>query len=284
MSGAGALGRLAALASRTPVVHQPHGHLFYGYGGRAATACVILAERLLAPLARRHVVLSWRGAEEHLARGVGRPEQFTVVRSGIDLRPFRRPGARRDACRARLGLRPGDFVVGTLCRLEPIKGVEDLMRGFLQASATQPRLRLVLAGDGPLRDRLLSLARAAGAEERVRILGEWLTPLDVLPALDLFLLVSRNEGMGRALVEALAFGLPVVATNVGGMPEVLQEGKAGLLLPPGDPEAIARAILRLHDDAALRGDLSRCARARAVGFGAGRMNHQLLRLYREVLR
>lgn len=283
-SKAGALGRLAAaLSSHVPVVHQPHGHLFYGYHGAIGSRLVILAERTLAPLARRQIVLSWRGAEEHLARGVGRPGQFTVVRSGIDLRPYRRPAWMRAACRERLGLRDDEFAVGTLCRLDPIKGVEDLLRGFLLASSSRPRLRLFLAGDGPLRHDLLEAARRAGASERITLTGSWVEAADFLPALDLFALVSRNEGMGRALVEAMASGLPVLATNVGGMPEVLEEGRAGLLVPPGDEEAIARAIARLMEDAPLRAGLARRARARALLFGAGRMGHALLRVYREVL-
>jgi len=284
-SKAGALGRIAAaLSSRVPVVHQPHGHLFYGYHGPIGSRLVILAERILAPLARRQIVLSWRGAEEHLARGVGRPGQFTVVRSGIDLRPFRAASARRVACRARLGLRDDEFAVGTLCRLEPIKGAGDLLRGFLLASTSRPRLRLILAGDGPLKDDLLAAARRAGASDRIRLTGSWVAAPDFLPALDLFALVSHNEGMGRALVEAMAAGVPVLATNVGGMPEVLEEGRAGLLVPPGDEEAIGRAIARLLDDATLRGSLALRARSRAVVFGAGRMGHALLRVYREVLR
>ncbi len=284
-SKAGALGRLAAaLSSRVPVVHQPHGHLFYGYHGPIGSRLVILAERMLARLARRQIVLSWRGAEEHLARGIGRPGQFTVVRSGIDLRPFRMSAGRRAACRERLGLRDDEFAVGTLCRLDPIKGVGELLRGFLLASSSRPRLRLFLAGDGPLRDDLLEAARRAGASARITLTGSWVAAPDFLPALDLFALVSRNEGMGRALVEAMATGLPVVATNVGGMPEVLEEGRAGLLVPPGDEEAIARAIARLMDDGPLRDSLSRRARSRALVFGAGRMGHALMRVYREVLR
>jgi glycosyltransferase involved in cell wall biosynthesis len=283
-SKAGAIGRVAAaLSSRVPVVHQPHGHLFYGYHGPLGSRLVTLAERLLAPLARRHIVLSWRGAEEHLARGIGRPGQFTVVRSGIDMRPFRTSAKRRAACRERFGLRDDEFAVGTLCRLEPIKGVDDLLRGFLLASSTRPRLRLILAGDGPLKSRLIDAARRAGAMARIALTTSWVSGPDVLPALDLFALVSRNEGMGRALVEAMAAGLPVLATNVGGMPEVLEEGRAGLLVPPGDDEAIARAIALLMDDPALRGSLARRARSRSLVFGAGRMGHALLRVYREVL-
>jgi len=284
-SKAGALGRLAAaLALGPPVVHQPHGHLFYGYHGRFGSALVILAERLLALLSRRQIALSWRGAEEHLARRIGRPGGFSVVRSGIDLRPFRRAGRRRTEARLRLGVRPGEFAVGTLCRLEPVKGVEEMLDGFARAAKVHPRLRLLLGGDGPLRDRLLHDAREAGLSDRVVIGGSWVRAPDFLPALDLFVLTSRNEGMGRALVEAMASGLPVVATAVGGMPEVLEEGRAGLLVPPRDPQAIADAIVRLMDDPPLAADLARRARARSVIFGAGRMNHALLRLYREVLR
>ncbi len=284
-SKAGALGRLAsALTLGPPVVHQPHGHLFYGYRRRLGSALVVLAERILARLARRQIALSWRGAEEHLARGIGRPGQFSVVRSGIDLRPFRSAGRRREACRLRLGLRPDEFAVGSLCRLEPVKGVEDLVQGFARAAAGVPRLRLLLGGDGSLKDRLLDRARRAGLEDRVSIGGAWVSAPEFLPALDLFVLASRNEGMGRALVEAMACSLPVVATSVGGMPEVLQEGRAGLLVPPGDPQAIAEAIALLRDDPRLASDYGRRARARSVAFGAGRMNHALLRLYREVLR
>src|SRR5262249_12395752 len=152
------------------------------------------------------------------------------------------------------------------------------------AAARRPALRLFLGGDGPLKERLLASARDAGLHARVHVTPSWVAAPDFLPALDLFALVSHNEGMGRALVEAMAAGLPVVATNVGGMPEVLEEGGAGLLVPPEDEEAIAAAIGRLLDDERLRQDLSRRARARAIGFGAARMGRALERLYREVLR
>jgi len=285
-SKAGALGRVAALlCGRRPiVVHQPHGHLFYGYYGKVATALLIRAERLLAPLAHVLVALSFRGAEEHLSRRVGRPGQFRVVRSGIDLRAFRRAPAERGAARNRLGYGEQDLVVGSLCRLEPIKGVEDLLRGFLIACRRRPRLRLFIGGGGPLRERLLETARAAGAAGRVTIAADWVAPEEVLPALDLFVLASRNEGMGRALVEAMAARLPVIACAVGGVPEVLEEGRDGLLIPPADAEAIALAIGRLADDPRLRSELAARARGRSVAFGAGRMVRTLLRLYLEALR
>ncbi len=283
-SKAGALGRIAAFMAgrRRSVVHQPHGHLFYGYYGALGTALVTLAERLLAPLARVQIALSWRGAEEHMSRGVGGAESWRVIRSGIDLRPFRRAAAGRAAARRRFGFAEGHLVIGSLCRLEAIKGVEDLARGFVLAARDRSRLRLLLGGDGPHRDRLLALARDSGLGDRILILSSWVEPAEVLPALDLFVLASRNEGMSRALVEAMASALPVIACAVGGVPEVLEEGRDGLLIPPGDPEAIALAIGRLADDDRQRSRIARYARGRAVAFGAGRMVRSLLRLYHEV--
>jgi glycosyltransferase involved in cell wall biosynthesis len=283
-SKAGALGRIAALLAgrRRTLLHQPHGHLFYGYYGALGTALLIGAERILAPLARTQIALSWRGVEEHLGRRVGRIDRFTAIPSGIDLRPFRTARTRRPSSRGRLGL-PGDaFAIGTLCRLEPIKGVEDLLRGFLQAAADRPRLRLILAGDGPLRERLRDLARDSGLLQRVHVATGWVRPEEVLPALDLFVLASRNEGMGRALVEAMACGVPVAGSAVGGVPEVLEEGRAGLLFPPAEPAAIAAAIGRIADNPQLAAELGRRGRRRAIAFGAGRMNRVLLRLYDEV--
>jgi glycosyltransferase involved in cell wall biosynthesis len=284
-SKAGALGRLATLFRRpAAVLHQPHGHLFYGYYGALGSRCIVLAERALARLADAQIALTRRGAEEHLRRGIGRPEAFHVVRSGVDLRPWRRRPARdRNACRAALGVGADRFVVGTLCRLERIKGAGDLLEAFVHLAPRRPGVDLVIAGDGPLRHRLRERTAEAGLSPRVRIDGHWRSPRRVLPALDLFVLASRNEGMGRALVEAMASGLAIVATDVGGVGEVLEEGRCGILVPPGDPEALAAAIDQVAGDPALRAALGAAARTRAVAFGAGRMGRQVIRLYREVL-
>ncbi|HET8945774.1 MAG TPA: glycosyltransferase [Candidatus Polarisedimenticolia bacterium] len=283
-SKAGALGRLAAaiLGQRRRVVHQPHGHLFYGYYGRLGDALVLFAERLLAPLAARQLALTARGAREHLARGVGREEQFRVIPSGVEMRPLRDAARGRDAARRRLGYGPDDLVVMSLARLEPIKGAPLTLRAFSRAASARPALRLHLAGDGPLLEMLRAEAAALGVAGRARLDGRWGSPEDLLPAADLFVLAPRNEGMGRAVVEALALAVPVIATRVGGLPEVLEEGKSGLLVPPDDETALAEAIARLADDAALRRELGRRGRARSVEFGAGRMVHRVLNLYREL--
>jgi glycosyltransferase involved in cell wall biosynthesis len=283
-SKAGALGRLAAflLGQRRRVVHQPHGHLFYGYYGRLGDALVLVAERLLAPLAARQLTLTARGAEEHLARGIGREAQFRVIPSGVEMRPLRDAARGRDAARRRLGYAADDLVVMSLARLEPIKGAPLTLRAFAGAAARRPGLRLHLAGDGPLLQALRAEAAALGLAGRVSLDGRWASPHDLLPAADVFVLAPRNEGMGRAVIEALALGLPVIATAVGGLPEVLENGRSGLLVPPDDESALADAIARLADDRNLRHELGRRGRARAVEYGAGRMVHRVLKLYREM--
>jgi len=283
-SKAGALGRLAALVtgSRRRVIHQPHGHLFYGYYGRAASGLVVAAERALAPLARLHITLTDAGAGEHLARGIGRPGQFRTLPSGVDFRALRAAARRRAACRTRFDFTPDDIVVGTLGRLESIKGADVVVDAFLAAAVDRGLLRLAVGGDGPLRATIEATIRTAGATGRVRMPGAWLQPGDILPACDIFVLASRNEGMGRALVEAMALGIPVVASAVGGVPELLEHGRAGLLVPPGDPAALAQAIGHLADDRPFAAALGRAGRARSVAYGAGRMVHRLLRLYGEV--
>jgi glycosyltransferase involved in cell wall biosynthesis len=283
-SKAGTLGRIAAalLGRRGRVVHQPHGHLFYGYYGRLGAALVLLAERALAPLAARQVTLTARGAQEHLDAGVGRRDQFRVIPSGVEMAPLRAAARGREAARRRLGYAPHEFVVMSLARLEPIKGGPATLRGFARAAATRSALRLHLAGDGPLLETLRAEARTLGLADRVRIDGHWAAPHEILPAADLFVLAPRNEGMGRAVVEALALAVPVVATAVGGLPEVLEEGRSGLLVPPDDEAALAHAIGRIADDPQFARDLGRSGRARSIHFGAGRMVHRVLALYREL--
>jgi glycosyltransferase involved in cell wall biosynthesis len=280
-SKAGALGRAAArLAGMTDrVVHQPHGHLFYGYYGALGSGLVLALERRLAPWARLHLTLTDRGADEHLSRGIGRREQFRTLPSGVDFAPLRRAVRNRDALRARLGYAASDVVVATLCRFEPVKGPEVVLAAFAEAAATRPSLHLLLAGDGPMLGTLRRSADHLGIASRVRFETGWRAPSELLPAIDLFVLASRNEGMGRALVEAMAAGVPVIGAAVGGIPELLASGEAGRLVPPGDAAGFARVIAALADDASGRAALARRGRERSLAYGAGRMVHRLLRLY-----
>ena len=195
----------------------------------------------------------------HLAsatlRYAPRAKAITVVPYGIDLSRFRPP--------ARNGATPDDVVIGSVARLSREKGLDVLLAALAQLIERGAPVRLVLAGDGPERARLERLARKLGIASRVDFRGE--VPHDQVPAvlaeLDVFALPSRAEGFGVAALEAAAMELPVVASNVHGLPDVVDDGRSGLLVPPNDAEALAAAMERLIADAGLRGAMGQAGRA-----------------------
>ncbi|MBI3127192.1 MAG: glycosyltransferase family 4 protein [Candidatus Tectomicrobia bacterium] len=279
-SKAGILGRAAArLAGGCRVVHTPHGHVFYGYFGPWKTRLFVWAERLMARWTDAIVTLTDREAEEHLALGVGRPGQFVTIFSGIPLPPA--PPADRAARRRALGLPEDGPLVGSVGRLDPVKGHGLLIRAF--ARLRDPKARLALAGDGEKRGEYEALARELGISERVHFMG-WREDVDdLLGALDLFVFPSLNEGMGRAAVEAMAAGLAVVASRTGGLPEVVRDGETGLLVPPGDAEALASAMERLLARPEERRAMGEAGRRLARDYGAERMCERLEALYARLL-
>ncbi len=283
-SKAGILGRLAARLAGVPhIVHTPHGHYFVGgYAGRALTHLFVRLERWAARFTDRIIGLTEQEIRDHVARGIGRPEQFVVIPSGIALPEF---GTTADApaLRAALGLPASATVVGAVGRLEPIKGHRYLLEAVGRLAPRCPGLHLALVGDGELLAELRRAAEHAGLAGRAHFLG-WREDVPaVLHAFDLFALPSLNEGMGRALVEAMAAGLPIVASAAGGVPEVLAGGAAGLLVPPADAEALARAIETLLADPALRARLGAAARERAGRYTVEASLRTLEALYDELL-
>ncbi len=284
-SKAGFVGRLAAWLTRVPViVHTPHGHIFYGYYGRALTAVFVALERLAARLTDRIVVLTERGREEHLARGIGRREQFSVIPSGVDLEALRRSAPPYDKARARLGVDPDTRLLVGLGRLEPVKGFQSLVKALPPILAVVPSARLLLVGDGTLREALQTEAGALGVGDHLDFAGARLDPAPFLAAADVVVVPSLNEGMGRVLVEAMALGRPVVATRVGGIPAVVADGETGVLVAPDDPLALARTVSDLLKDPGLRQRMGEAGRRRAEQFSLAVMESRLLDLYRELCR
>ncbi|RPH46479.1 MAG: glycosyltransferase [Burkholderiales bacterium] len=190
------------------------------------------------------------------------PERLVEIPNGVDTARFRVPdAATRDAARAREGLSPDAFVVLCVASLSPIKRHEDLIAGFATLHAAQPNARLLLAGDGPLADALAAQATALGLGDAVRFLGVRDDVGGLLSAADVFVLASDSEGMSNAILEAQACGLPVVATRVGGNPQLVAEGAEGFLVPARDPAGLARALAACGDPA-WRQSAGRRARAR----------------------
>jgi glycosyltransferase involved in cell wall biosynthesis len=283
-SKAGILGRVAARLAGVPrLVHTPHGHVFGGYAGRATTRVFVWLERWAARFTHRIVGLTDQEARDHLALGIGRPAQFVTIPSGIDLTPFEKPSEDAAAIKASLDLPRSACLIGTVGRLEPVKGHRYLLDAFAGLAPRFPDLHLALVGDGELLPELTGRARRSGFGDRVRFLG-WRDDVPwLLGGFDLFVFPSLNEGMGRALVEAMAAGVPVVASRAGGIPEVLGGGEAGLLVEPASGHALAGGIEALLRDATVRDRLGRAGRERARCFTVDAMLGKIEALYRELI-
>ena len=283
-SKAGFLGRIAARRARIPVViHTPHGNVFDGYFNPVATRLFVAMERYAARRCDRIIELTPGGIEEHLEHGIGQRDQFCTIFSGIDLEPFDEAFRRRDQIRRTLEIPPDALLVGAVGRLEPIKGFTYFVDAARRVAQSVPDAVFVLAGQGSLEASLRAQAAPLGG--RFRFLGPRDDVPDLMAALDVFVLPSLNEGMGRVLLEAGAAGTPRIATRVGGVPDVVRHGETGLLVPPRDAAAIADAALELARDPARRALLGQAGRTQVVPeFGLDRMVMRIESLYEDVVR
>ncbi len=285
-SKAGALGRTAAaLAGVKTLVHTPHGHVYYGHFNRPISRGFVQIERALARRTTRLIALTEAERDEHLAWGVGTAEQFAVIPSGIDLARFQSlVGVRRTALPG-MSLKPDAVVIGSIGWLTDVKGHRYLIEAVAQMKAEVPTLHLLLVGGGNRRRELEQLAAQRGIADSVTFAGERQDIPDCLAVLDVFVLPSLNEGMGRALIEAMAAGRPVVASRVGGVPALIKERCNGLLVPPADAGALARALTELLQRPQWAKDLASAASV-TIGarFGAGAMVEAIESVYEDALK
>lgn len=281
---AGGLGRMAARRAEVPaVIHTFHGHVLSGYLSRPQTTALKVAERWLAKRTDVLVTVSNRVRDELLAMGIGRPEQWRVVPLGLELGDLLTGPAPSEAARAKLGLPAHVPLVGIVGRLAAIKDHETFLAAATRMARWRPELHFVVAGDGALRADLERKARIL-LGGRVHFLG-WVTDLPLLyGALDVVVLTSRNEGTPVALIEAGAAGRPVVATDVGGVAEVVLDSETGFVVPAGRPEAVAAKVEQLLDspDLAVAFGLAGRDWVRSR-FSAERLVEDLSELYFEVL-
>jgi len=239
---AGFVGRMAALIAGVPcIAHTFHGHVLRGYFSPLKNFLFRNVERFLARKTDLLVAVSQTVAEELAQEGVAPRHSFEVVPLGLSLDPFLKIDSHADL-KKELGLPKKARLAGAVGRLVPIKDLESLLQAILILQKDQPDLHLAIVGDGESRHSLMESARQKGLGARVHFLG-WRHDLDfIYGGLDLVVLSSRNEGTPVSLIEALAAGRPVVATAVGGVPEVLEGGRLGQLVPAGDSAGLAKAI------------------------------------------
>lgn len=253
---------LATLEAQLPALLAGVPHRVHGEHGRdisdldGASRKYQLMRRLFSPLVQRYIALSL-DLEHYLLGPVGIPaSKITHICNGVDTEKFRPAGQQRR------GVLPENFstadsiVIGTVGRMESVKDQINLANAFIRLVNGHPEggehLRLIMIGDGALREPALSLLEAAGLGDIVWLPGERDNVPELLAAMDVFVLPSLAEGISNTILEAMATGLPIVATNVGGNSELLVDGTTGFLVPRSNPDALAAAIRRYADDPDLR--------------------------------
>ena len=208
-------------------------------------------------------------------------QKVVVIHNGVEILPLS-PYAKEQARQA-LGLPQEALVCGAVSRLKPVKGIDDLLIAFAQVREKQDA-HLVIVGEGSERQRLEELVRKIGCSDRVIWAGYRDDVLQLLPAFDLFIQSSHHEGLPNTVLEAMAASLPVVATGVGGTPELVVNGKTGLLVPPGDPAALAGAISVLLEKPESRGKMGQAGRQRVkMHFSVDEMVRKTEQLYEQLL-
>jgi glycosyltransferase involved in cell wall biosynthesis len=204
-----------------------------------------------------------------------------TLHQGIDVAHL--PQSAHEGVRAELGIDADAPVVGTIANFKTHKAHDVLLRAAVDVRRAVPNVRFVLVGTGPLEPDVRRLAETAGLNGTIVFAGFREDALRVASAFDVFALSSTYEGLSIALLEAMALGKPAVVTRVGGLPEVVDDGVTGLLVPSGSPETLARAIVRLLQDPALRGRLGEAGRARAETFDIRRAVRRSEEVYEELL-
>jgi glycosyltransferase involved in cell wall biosynthesis len=291
---AGTVGRIAALLAGVPArVHVFHGHVFHGYFPPWKTRVFLEIERALAKASTRIIALGETQRRQLLGYGIGTPDTTVSVPLGFNLDgflsiPLTADTPRGDALRAEVGVadrvRTTAPVIGIVGRLVSIKAHEVFLDAARTILTEIPDARFAIAGEGERRAELERLAASSPLLGRVHFLGWRHNTVDLYAGLDLTILTSDNEGMPVTIIESLASGVPVVATKVGGIPDLIRDGVNGYLVPPRDPTAVARAALTVLNDPARRASMAVAARTSVVPkYEVGTLVTRMDRLYREIV-
>ncbi len=270
-SKAGAVGRYAAAKSNAKVVHTPHGHVFHGYFGAVKTKVFLQVEKYLAKKSHALIALTKAERDDHLKLGVGKPEQWHVVPSGVDVQRIQ-----TYVWEHPVALEHKVWHTVSVGRLVPIKGMERLIRAWSIVVKTYPDAKLALVGDGEEKQHLERLASRLNLLSHVVFLG-WADPLPELARAKTFALLSHNEGMGRAVVEAMAAGLPCIVSDVCGLKELVDDS-VGQVVDADDAQAVANALMRTWPRA-----VGNAARKRAQAYSIDAMMRGLDKVYASVL-
>ena len=269
-----AASALATVGTGVPLVVTEHTE--GAWQGRWAR----LVSRLVYRRARRVIAVSGSIRERLIARDGVTPEKISVIPNAV----IPTPGRLGDPYSVPPDVPQGRPLVGVVARLQPEKGVTALLNAAANVCAEMPEARFLVVGDGPLRGELTALARTLGLSERVRFLGHRSDAREVVGMLDVLVVPSLTEGAPLIVLEAMASGVPVVASGVGGIPDQVRHGQEGLLVKPGDPDALGQALVGLLRDPARARRLGDAGLRRTeTEFGHGTMVRRVEAVYRTVL-
>jgi glycosyltransferase involved in cell wall biosynthesis len=271
---------VAAMAGGPPIICVAHGIEDYTLSKRPVPIVVKAIEKWTARMASAYVAVS-RSTAETISHEIGiAASMIRVIPNGLE---DQSSALSREEARRRLNVPPDSFVVGSVGRLHPLKGIADLLRAAGIVRASVPGLHVVVVGDGPDQPRLSELTREMNLADMVTMTGARSDVADILPAFDVFAMPSYGEGLPIALLEAMRAGIPAVVTNVGGMPEAVVDGQTGFITKPADAESLAFALSTLGLNRLIRARFGTAARERFLKlFTALSMAEGYMKLYSAV--
>ncbi|ACV62495.1 glycosyl transferase group 1 [Desulfofarcimen acetoxidans DSM 771] len=281
-SKAALVGRIAARLAKTPLIfYTVHNSIFYSDWHNLKLAAMARVEKKLAQYTDRIISVSDALRQEIIDRTGLSPQLPVTVYNGIETGQFYFVQNKKQL-RRELGLPPEGKLVGTVARLSAQKGVSYLIKAIPHIS--EKGVRFVITGDGPLREELESLAKQLNLQEAVIFTGARNDIPNLLAALDVFVMPSVTEGLSIAILEAMASSLPVVASRVGGIPEIVREGVTGILVPSRDEKALAKAVSELLNNEEKASSMGMAARQQVeLNYSASAMGSRVAELYREAL-
>jgi len=283
-SKAGLVGRLAAWITRVPIIiHTPHGHVFFGHFGKTVSRLFLYIEKLADLITDHMVALTTQEKRDYVEFSVAATNKISIIHSGIDLETFSETQTDIAGKKNALGLNGQTPIVGTVGWLLPIKGPGILLEAMGYVWEQYPESQLVYVGKGDLEEDLKVRASGMGVSGNVKFLG-WRNDVgEIIHTFDIFVLPSLNEGMGRVIVEAMAAGKPVVASNTGGIPDLVKNEESGFLFPPGNEKVLAESIMRLLKDPELAEVMGQRGRLLSQDFSTESMIRKIEQLYDRLL-
>ena len=284
-SKTGIIGRWAARIARVPViVHTVHGWAHHPYQKAFIRGMYIFLERIAAPFTDRLIAVSTLNVEKGLKDHIGTRDRYTVIHSCINIEQFSRTFTDSAFLKKNLGLNGSGPVVGTVSRLSKQKNPLDFVRMAALVKKQIPEAQFLFVGDGPLRSETEALIRELNLQKDMVLAGLRKDVPELLCCMDIFTLTSLWEGLPRVIPQAMVAGLPVVANNIDGNAEIIQNGSNGFLVPPGDATGMADRVVQLLKDQKLKQEISAKGHETALQeFSLQDMVRKIEELYEELL-